>query len=59
MLEAEATLRSWDKPLFQSGVWRGFTMVVMVRTLGFEGCIGVQQAARTIACGKAQSYGSL
>lgn len=49
MLEAEATFRSWDKPLFRSEVRRTFTMEVVVWTLGFEGCI-VQQAARTIAC---------
>lgn len=42
MLETEATLRSQNKTLCRGRGRRGFTMEVMVCTVGFEGCVRVQ-----------------
>lgn len=55
-----ATVRRREKALLRGGVRKGFTVEVMVWTLGVEGCVGVQQAGRSIiACVKTQSYGAL
>lgn len=46
------TLKRWDKPLFGVGSGEASQLIHVVWTLGFEACIGVQQAEKTIACKK-------